>query len=373
MYDWREESQSLSLHRSATAAASAALKNLDDHESDAAVDLQLTAAAVAGDEKYDGAGSASAAAATTPTAAASSPLPHRAVMSKSRRIRLAAAASEAAELLQSVQTPATALLLTRRVQQLQAEEALLRASMQRLKAERHLATLRHQCDEELQTYQREMQRRHRTAQSVVSAPQHLEKESHHPPYRNADGGADPTVGEDAEGAGRASLLGLPATADAGAAVSHRPRRMKMAINAMAAKRRKAMSMTHHDRQAAAAATVSRRDHRTAKAATSCKRQTTTSAAVVKGKRAKGVADAANVKGPIQLRHRALAVTSHTKKQQPELKKQQRRRTKTPRPTGRLKVATKAIKAGKRKTPVVSKKKGQASRPTADSEKRRRRR
>jgi hypothetical protein len=158
-------------------------------------------------------------------------LSRRPVITKARRIRLAAAASQAAEVLQSVSTPATALLHSQRVQQLQAEEALLNASLQRLKAERDLAKVRHTCDEELHNFRRGVEQRERAVLDAANPKNH----------RRASGSAvssqttvstkpDPVVSysqESGGGVGEAELgemvegdlLGMSATADAEAAAA----------------------------------------------------------------------------------------------------------------------------------------------------------
>lgn len=140
----------------------------------------------------------------------------RPVITKARRIRLASAASQAAEVLQSVGSPATALLLSQRVQQLQAEEALLNASLQRLKAERDLATVQHTCGEELDNYRRGVQQRE---QQVVRAAITAGTRSQDPlvSYSQESGGS--AGGDTLQTVVEADLLGMPATADAEAATA----------------------------------------------------------------------------------------------------------------------------------------------------------
>lgn len=141
----------------------------------------------------------------------------RPVITKARRIRLASAASQAADVLQSVGSPATALLLSQRVQQLQAEEALLNASLQRLKAERDLATVRHTCGEELSNYRRGVQQRE---QQVVRAAMTVGTRSQDPvvSYSQESGGSA-GGGDTLQTVVEADLLGMPATADAEAAAA----------------------------------------------------------------------------------------------------------------------------------------------------------
>ncbi|KAG5486074.1 hypothetical protein LSCM4_06781 [Leishmania orientalis] len=140
----------------------------------------------------------------------------RPVITKARRIRLASAASQAAEVLQAVGSPATALILSQRVQQLQAEEALLNASLQRLKAERDLATVRHTCGEELNNYRRGVQQRE---QLVVRAAMNGGTHSEDPvvSYSQESGGV--AGGDTLQTLVEADLLGMPATADAEAATA----------------------------------------------------------------------------------------------------------------------------------------------------------
>ncbi|KAG5511067.1 hypothetical protein GH5_07273 [Leishmania sp. Ghana 2012 LV757] len=140
----------------------------------------------------------------------------RPVITKARRIRLASAASQAAEVLQTVGSPATALILSQRVQQLQAEEALLNASLQRLKAERDLATVRHTCGEELNNYRRGVQQRE---QLVVRAAMNGGTHSEDPvvSYSQESGGV--AGGDTLQTLVEADLLGMPATADAEAAAA----------------------------------------------------------------------------------------------------------------------------------------------------------
>ncbi|KAG5510584.1 hypothetical protein JKF63_06881 [Porcisia hertigi] len=157
-------------------------------------------------------------------AAASAALPRRAgddgevvvakrpVITKARRIRLASAAAQAAEVLQAVGSPATALLLSQRVQQLQAEEALLNASLQRLKAERDLATVRHTCGEELNNYRHGVQQRE---QRVVRAAMTDDTRFQDPVVSYSQESGDDTLQTLSE----ADLLGMPATADAEAAAA----------------------------------------------------------------------------------------------------------------------------------------------------------
>ncbi|KPI88428.1 histone h1-like protein [Leptomonas seymouri] len=153
---------------------------------------------------------------------------HRPVITKARRIRLAAAASQAAEVLQAVGTPATALLHSQRVEQLQAEEALLNASLQRLKAERDLAKVRHSYDEELQNFQRGVQERERDV-LLASCPKKRKREASSA-QTAAMSRPDPIVSytqESGGGLGEAELgvmpagdlLGMAATADAEAATA----------------------------------------------------------------------------------------------------------------------------------------------------------
>ncbi|KAG5484631.1 hypothetical protein CUR178_07222 [Leishmania enriettii] len=140
----------------------------------------------------------------------------RPVITKARRIRLASAASQAAEVLQAVGSPATALVLSQRVQQLHAEEALLNASLQRLKAERDLATVRHTCGEELNNYRRGVQQRE---QLVVRAAMNGGTHSEDPvvSYSQESGGV--AGGDTLQTLAEADLLGMSATADAEAAVA----------------------------------------------------------------------------------------------------------------------------------------------------------
>ncbi|CAJ1017925.1 hypothetical protein, conserved [Leishmania lindenbergi] len=142
----------------------------------------------------------------------------RPVITKARRIRLASAASQAAEVLQAVGSPATALLLSQRVQQLQAEEALLNASLQRLKAERNLATVRHTCGEELNNYRHGVQQRE---QRVVRAAMTAGMPSQDPvvSYSQESGGS--ARGDTLQTLVEADLLGMPATADAESAAAAR--------------------------------------------------------------------------------------------------------------------------------------------------------
>ncbi|KAG5506631.1 hypothetical protein JIQ42_06883 [Leishmania sp. Namibia] len=161
------------------------------------------------------------------TAAVTASLPRRAggddgavarrpVITKARRIRLASAASQAAEVLQAVGSPATALLLSQRVQQLQAEEALLNASLQRLKAERDLATVRHTCGEELNNYRRGVQQReHLVVRAAMNGGTHSEDPV--VSYSQESGGV--AGGDTLQTLVGADLLGMPATADAEAAAA----------------------------------------------------------------------------------------------------------------------------------------------------------
>lgn len=78
----------------------------------------------------------------------------RTVMTKARRARLAAAVAQAEKHLNADSAPGASFLHSQRVQELRAEEALLAASLQRLEAEKTLATARHQCESELETFRR---------------------------------------------------------------------------------------------------------------------------------------------------------------------------------------------------------------------------
>ncbi|TPP42849.1 hypothetical protein CGC20_8070 [Leishmania donovani] len=176
-------------------------------------------AAAAAVEASSSSETATAAAAALPTRRAGGDdgaVARRPVITKARRIRLASAASQAAEVLQSVGSPATALLLSQRVQQLQAEEALLNASLQRLKAERDLATVRHTCGEELDNYRRGVQQRE---QQVVRAAMTAGTRSQDPvvSYSQESGGS--AGGDTLQTVVEADLLGMPATADAEAAAA----------------------------------------------------------------------------------------------------------------------------------------------------------
>ncbi|XQJ25111.1 histone h1-like protein [Leishmania guyanensis] len=142
----------------------------------------------------------------------------RPVITKARRIRLASAASQAAEVLQAVSSPATALLLSQRVQQLQAEEALLNASLQRLKAERNLATVRHTCGEELNNYRHGVQQREqRVVRAAMTAG--MPSQDAVVSYSQESGGS--ARGDTLQTLVEADLLGMPATADAEAAAAAR--------------------------------------------------------------------------------------------------------------------------------------------------------
>ncbi|CAJ1006115.1 hypothetical protein Q4I28_001431 [Leishmania naiffi] len=164
---------------------------------------------------------------TMATAAASLPrrtegdngaVARRPVITKARRIRLASAASQAAEVLQAVGSPATALLLSQRVQQLQAEEALLSASLQRLKAERNLATVRHTCGEELNNYRHGVQQREqRVVRAAMTAG--MPSQDAVVSYSQESGGS--ARGDTLQTLVEADLLGMPATADAEAAAAAR--------------------------------------------------------------------------------------------------------------------------------------------------------
>ncbi|KAG5485525.1 hypothetical protein LSCM1_07611 [Leishmania martiniquensis] len=140
----------------------------------------------------------------------------RPVITKARRIRLASAASQAAEVLQAVGSPATALLLSQRVQQLQAEEALLNASLQRLKAERDLATVRHKCGDELNNYRRGVQQRE---QRVVHAAMTGGTPSEEPVVSSSQESGGVAGGDTLPAWTEADLLGMPAAADAEAAAA----------------------------------------------------------------------------------------------------------------------------------------------------------
>ncbi|KAI5690726.1 hypothetical protein MNV84_01154 [Leishmania braziliensis] len=142
----------------------------------------------------------------------------RPVITKARRIRLASAASQAAEVLQAVGSPATALLLSQRVQQLHAEEALLNASLQRLKAERNLATVRHTCGEELNNYRHGVQQREqRVVRAAMTAG--MPSQDAVVSYSQESGGS--ARGDTLQTLVEADLLGMPATADAEAAAAAR--------------------------------------------------------------------------------------------------------------------------------------------------------
>lgn len=78
----------------------------------------------------------------------------RTVMTKARRARLAAAVAQAEKHLNADCAPGASFLHSQSVQELRAEEALLAASLQRLQAEKTLATARHQCEGELETFRR---------------------------------------------------------------------------------------------------------------------------------------------------------------------------------------------------------------------------
>lgn len=75
----------------------------------------------------------------------------RSLMTKSKRAQLAAAVAAAERTLSADSPTGDAFIHSQRVQQLRAEEALLAASLKRLKAERALATAQHVCDTELNT------------------------------------------------------------------------------------------------------------------------------------------------------------------------------------------------------------------------------
>lgn len=221
----------------------------------------------------------------------------RPVITKARRIRLAAAASQAAEVLQAVGSPATALLHSQRVQQLQAEEALLNASLQRLKAERDLAKVRHTYDEERQNFQRGVEQRERdvllathprrgkkgSAQVAAAA---ITKPDPMVSYSQESGGGVVGLGEAyLDATTEADLLGMTATADAEAAV---------AAAAAAAKPGRKPGISRKPAKVTSASAKLRRQRRT----TPKKRNVATAALAMKAFKAKGA------KAPLKMKVKA---------------------------------------------------------------------
>ena len=221
----------------------------------------------------------------------------RPVITKARRIRLAAAASQAAEVLQAVGSPATALLHSQRVQQLQAEEALLNASLQRLKAERDLAKVRHTYDEERQNFQRGVEHRERdvllathprrgkkgSAQVAAAA---ITKPDPMVSYSQESGGGVVGLGEAyLDAMTEADLLGMTATADAEAAV---------AAAAAAAKPGRKPGTSRKPAKVTSASAKLRRQRRT----TPKKRNVATAALPMKAFKAKGA------KAPLRMKVKA---------------------------------------------------------------------
>lgn len=162
------------------------------------------------------------------------------VMTKARRIRLAAVALQSAQILQDAGSPAAALIHSQHVQQLRDEEALLKHSLARLRAERELAKVRHDCETELCTFREGLQGREalfgwRHQAATTSADADGE-------YVRTVIDITPAVGDSVEDGATAScealedapvdhegvlqaavspvlLLGMPATSDAAAAVA----------------------------------------------------------------------------------------------------------------------------------------------------------
>lgn len=101
----------------------------------------------------------------------STSVPPRTVMTKARRARLAAEVALAERQLQgNTNSSEAALVYSQRVQALRAEEALLAASLERLRAERKLATTRHQCESELDTFRRGVADRQQAVALLAADP-----------------------------------------------------------------------------------------------------------------------------------------------------------------------------------------------------------
>lgn len=75
-------------------------------------------------------------------------------MAKARRARLAAEVALTEKTLPREPTTGAAFLHSQHIQELRAEEALLGASLRRLRAERTLATARHECENELEAFRK---------------------------------------------------------------------------------------------------------------------------------------------------------------------------------------------------------------------------
>lgn len=101
-------------------------------------------------------------------------------MTKARRARLAAAVALAEKHLSEDNTPGAAFLHSQRVQELRAEEALLSASLKRLEAERSLATARHQCETELQTFRAGVAAREKAVAQMIAAGRAAKQQGRQP-------------------------------------------------------------------------------------------------------------------------------------------------------------------------------------------------
>eukprot|EP00796_Vickermania_ingenoplastis_P011994 gene11995-8265_t len=164
----------------------------------------------------------SAALGPSPAPAPAPAAPGRALMSKARRARLAAAVALAERQYNAEPSPGAALIHSERLQELRAEEALLAASLQRLQAERELATARHECERDLETFRRGVAEREEVVAHLIAeghapklaAPSDVEEASPEPAELGAveEKGAPHT-------AHSPSPLGIPATCDAEAAAA----------------------------------------------------------------------------------------------------------------------------------------------------------